>query len=263
MDITDKRIDGGNPFDWGRTSDDYARFRDIYPEGFYNCLTDRGLCVKGQRVLDIGTGTGVLPRNLYRYGAEWFGTDISDGQIKQAKMMSEKLGMKIRYSVSSAEELSFDDSSFDVITACQCYWYFDHKRTAPLFAKLLSDGGRLVFMMMNWLPYEDEIAAESEKLVLKYNPGWSGKGDTFHELSLPLEYTECFELNESFSFRLTVHYMRESWNGRIRACRGIGASTLSDAEKEAWENEHLEMLSSYPDEFDILHYAAFAILEKK
>jgi hypothetical protein len=32
MEISDSRIDAGKAFDWGRTSEDYARFRDIYPE---------------------------------------------------------------------------------------------------------------------------------------------------------------------------------------------------------------------------------------
>ena len=263
MEIKDKLIDCGNAFDWGRTSEDYARYRDIYPEVFYECLTERGLCINGQHVLDIGTGTGVLPRNMYKYGALWTGTDISENQIIQARLMSEKLGMDIVYHVSSAEDLVFEDGCFDIITACQCYWYFDHKRTAPLFARLLTEGGKAVFMIMNWLPFEDEIAAESERLVLKFNPEWSGCGDTFHKIDLPQEYLEHFDLKESFSFRLPVRFTRESWNGRIRACRGIGASGLSDDEKAAWEKEHLEMLSAYPEEFDIAHYAAFAILEKK
>ncbi|SDB44300.1 Methyltransferase domain-containing protein [Ruminococcaceae bacterium FB2012] len=263
MEIKDKRIDRGNAFDWGRASEDYARYRDIYPEAFYKCLTDRGLCVNGQRVLDIGTGTGVLPRNMYKYGALWTGTDISENQIIQARLMSENSGMDISYHVSSAEDLVFGDGSFDVITACQCYWYFDHKRTAPLFARLLNESGKLVFMMMNWLPFEDEIAAESESLVLKYNLDWSGCGDTFREIVLPQEYFKHFDLKESFSFRLPVRFTRESWNGRIKACRGIGASGLSDDEKAAWEKEHLEMLKTYPEEFNIAHYAAFAILEKK
>lgn len=84
MNISDKSIDGGKPFDWGRTSADYARYRDIYPQEFYDTIIQRGLCTAGQSVLDLGTGTGVLPRNMYRYGAKWVGTDISKKQIEQA-----------------------------------------------------------------------------------------------------------------------------------------------------------------------------------
>ena len=36
------------------------------------------------RVLDLGTGTGVLPRNLYAYGATFTGIDASQNQIAQA-----------------------------------------------------------------------------------------------------------------------------------------------------------------------------------
>lgn len=36
MNIANESIDGGKPFDWGRTSLDYAKFRDIYPQLFYD-----------------------------------------------------------------------------------------------------------------------------------------------------------------------------------------------------------------------------------
>ena len=68
MEIVNNRIDGGKAFDWGRTSEEYAKFRDIYPDIFYKKIVDRGLCIQGQHVLDVGTGTGVLPRNPYKYG---------------------------------------------------------------------------------------------------------------------------------------------------------------------------------------------------
>lgn len=80
MEIIDDRIDAGKAFDWGRTSEEYAKYRDIYPEEFYKKIADRGLCIEGQKVLDLGTETGVLPRNMYKYGAEWTGTDMKLNQ---------------------------------------------------------------------------------------------------------------------------------------------------------------------------------------
>ena len=88
MEIINKNIDDGTPFDWGRTSSDYAKYRDIYPELFYDKIINRQLCITGQDVLDLGTGTGIIPRNLYRYGAKWTAIDISDEQLQFNKANS-------------------------------------------------------------------------------------------------------------------------------------------------------------------------------
>lgn len=62
---TNRNIDHGRAFDWGRASVDYAKYRDIYPPEFYRRLLDMGLCTKGQaRPGPRDPGTGVLPRNL-------------------------------------------------------------------------------------------------------------------------------------------------------------------------------------------------------
>lgn len=79
MIIKDKRIDGGKGFDWGKVSVEYGKYWDIYPQEFYQKILDLGLYKDGQTVLDLGTGTGVLPRNLYSHGAKWVGTDIAAG----------------------------------------------------------------------------------------------------------------------------------------------------------------------------------------
>lgn len=260
MNLTHKSIDGGKAFDWGRTSSDYAKYRDIYPQEFYEKIVDRGLCISGQSILDIGTGTGVLPRNMYRYGAKWTGTDISENQIGQAKRLSQ--GMDIEYYTLSAEKLDFPDNSFDVITACQCFWYFDHERIMPELYRMLKPNGRILVLYMAWLPYEDKIAGESERLVLKYSPAWSGAGETVHPICIPECYHEKFELVYHEEYRLNVRFTRDSWNGRMKACRGVGAS-LSKTEITAWEQEHLLLLYEIaPEKFEIKHYAAIAELIK-
>lgn len=64
-------------------------------------------------------------------------------------------------------------------------------------------------------------------------------------------------------FDLRVPFDRESWNGRMRACRGIGAS-LPEADVLRFEQEHRALLERIaPESFEVLHYAAVAILRKK
>ena len=261
MDIQDERIDGGKPFDWGRTSEDYAAYRDIYPEEFYRRIVERGLCTNGQKILDVGTGTGVLPRNMHVYGGVWVGVDISDEQISQAKMLSQ--GMGIEYRVAPAEELDFPDESFDVVTACQCFWYFDHQRSAPLFRRLLKPGGKLLVLYLAWLPFEDEIAGASEQLVRKFNPLWSGAGETVHPIDIPDSYFEQFDLVHHEEWRLNIPFTRDSWHGRMRACRGVGAS-LPPALLKSWDSEHRALLLDIaPERFNVMHYAALAELVRK
>lgn len=261
MKITNRDIDSGKPFDWGKTSLDYAKFRDIYPKEFYQKIVDRKLCINGQTILDIGTGTGVLPRNMYQYGAKWTATDISENQIEQAKILSK--GMDIDYYAVSTEDIDFSDNSFNVITACQCFWYFNHETVMPKLWRMLKQGGSILVLYMAWLPFEDKIAGASENLVLKYSPNWSGAGETIHQISIPDCYKEKFEPVYHEEFILKVPFTRESWNGRMKACRGIGAS-LADKEILMWEQEHRTLLEHIaPNEFDILHYGAIAELKKR
>lgn len=254
------QIDGGKEFDWGKASLDYAKYRDIYPKEFYERILSLELCTNGQSVLDLGTGTGVLPRNMYSFGAKWTALDISENQIQQAKILSN--GMNIDYYALSAEETDFPNESFDVITACQCFWYFDHDRIMPKLYDILKKGGSILILYMAWLPFEDKIAGESEKLVLKYSPDWSGAGETLHPIAIPRCYNEKFQLTYHEEYSLSIKFTRESWNGRMKACRGVGAS-LPPEEIAAWEKEHMQMLETIaPEEFYIKHYAALAQLKK-
>ncbi len=263
MEITDKRIDAGKAFDWGKTSEEYVKYRDIYPKEFYRKISDRGLCVKGQKVLDLGTGTGVLPRNMYRYGADWTGTDISPEQIEQARRLSEDAGMKIDYQVISTEEIDFPKESFDVITACQCFWYFDHERVIPKLADILKRDGKLLILYMAWLPFEDEIAGKSEELVLKYSPNWTGAGETKHPIWIPDVVYKYFEPEEHEEYDVKIPFTKESWHGRMKACRGVGASLIGE-ELAEWDDEHRKLLDEIaPEQFDVLHYAALAVLKKR
>ena len=127
--------------------------------------------------------------------------------------------------------------------------------------RMLKPNGKLLVLYMAWLPYEDKIAGKSEELVLKYSPKWSGAGETLHPIQIPDCYELCFDVLYHEEYLLNVHFSRDTWNGRMKACRGVGASLFKEELKE-WEAEHLKMLSEIaPEEFDIKHYAALVELQ--
>jgi len=256
-------IDNGKAFDWGRTSQDYAKFRDIYPESFYQKIIGYNIGTKGQKVLDLGTGTGVIPRNLYAYGAEWTGIDASENQIAQAKLLAGQQGMLIRFEAMPAEKADFPASYFDAVTACQCFWYFKPEVLMPVLKKILKPDGKILILQMCWLPFEDEIAQASENLVLQYNPSWTGAGEKRHPVHLSDTVLQYAELVSHEEYAEAIPFTRETWHGRMKACRGVGAS-LSGAELESWEQEHKKLLNQTASEnFSILHYIAMAELKIK
>ena len=260
--ITNTNIDHGKAFDWGRASEDYAKFRDIYPDVFYHKIIDAGLCGPDQTVLDLGTGTGVLPRHLYAHGARFVGADISENQIAWARKLSKEAGMDIEYVVASAEDVEFPAGSFDVVLACQCFMYFNLDIVIPKIHALLKPGGHVCILSMIWLPLESDIAQASENLVLKYNPHWTGAGFRRSVPTVPGWANGLFEAANLDAFDLPISFTRESWHGRMIACRGIGASSLSEAEIAAFEREHQVYLSSVPEPFEIPHIAYMVDLAK-
>ena len=116
---------------------------------------------------------------------------------------------------------------------------------------------------MAWLPFEDKIAGKSEELVLKYSPNWSGARETKHPIWIPDVAYDYFEMEDHEEYDLMVPFTKESWHGRMRACRGVGAS-LSETELAGWDKEHRELLDRIaPEQFEVLHYAASAVLRKR
>ena len=98
-------IDNGKEFDFGKTSDDYAKFRDIYPKSMYDKLIMFGIGKQGQKILDLGSGTAILPVNMYHTGAEFTATDISENQIEYGRKIAKSRNLnKIQFKVCSAED---------------------------------------------------------------------------------------------------------------------------------------------------------------
>jgi SAM-dependent methyltransferase len=258
-------LDPGRSIDWGKTSADYAAHRPGPPEGFYARLAALGVGLPGQRILDLGTGTGLLARRFAQAGCTVAASDISAGQIEAARALAAEQGLDIDFRVAAAEAPVFDAASFDAITANQCWLYFDVERMLPEVKRLLAPGGVLVTSHFSWLPRCDPIAAASEALVLRFNPAWGGVDWAGEIPPLPAwaenRAAGRMRLRAMFWYDEPIAFTRTAWCGRIRACRGIGA-TLSEAEVAAFDQAHEELLARIVGEnFAVLHRIDAHILE--
>ena len=246
-------IDAGRGFDWGRTSQDYDRYRPGPPESFYQRLTGFGIGAADQRLLDLGTGTGLLARRFAAMGIRVCGVDVSEAQIAMAQSAAAREKAQINFTVAGAEALPFADESQDVITANQCWMYFDLARTIPEVRRVLVSGGALVVSHFSFLPTLDPVVAASEALVLKHNPDWGGAAWNGYLPAEPKWSRSAFDLTGFFTYDEAITFSRESWRGRMRALRGIAAS-LTPAQVAAFDEEHAQMLAGMVDQqFSILH----------
>ena len=100
----------------------YARFYDVCFGAVFQpgrkAVVERMDCEPGERVLEVGVGTGLsLP--LYPQSVRVVGIDISPDMLDQARLRLEQDGLDdaVGLMVMDAENMAFADDSFDKVVA--------------------------------------------------------------------------------------------------------------------------------------------------
>lgn len=76
-----EHVDSEKSFDWSKSSEYYAKYRDIYPKEFYQILSALGIGKKGQKILDLCTGTLLLDNEETKEFAEGDVVRFAEGDI--------------------------------------------------------------------------------------------------------------------------------------------------------------------------------------
>ncbi len=216
--------------DFGRTAADYARHRAGFPEELFERLAARGIGRPGQRVLGLGSGTGSLARGFARAGARVTALDISEDLLAQARALAAEEGVEIETLCAPAEDSGLAAARFEVVSAGQCWHWFDRPRAAAEARRLLAPGGTLAICHFDWLPRPGNVVAATEALIEAHNPAWTlGGGDGFYPAWAADAAGAGFDAIESFSFETSVRYDHQAWRGRIRASAGVGGSLSAEA----------------------------------
>lgn len=215
---------------FGAAASDYATHRAGFPDSLFDRLATLGVGVNGERVADVGAGTGTLGRGFARRGCRVTAIDPDARMLEQGRRLNAEAGVVIEEQVGTAEALPFDNGALDIVAAGQCWHWFDPLSAAREFARVTRPGGRVVIAHFDWLPLPGNVVEATEALIVARNPAWRmGGGNGIHVESLPFLTAAGFGSFEVFAYDLGVVYTPEAWRGRIRASAGVGASLSADA----------------------------------
>jgi SAM-dependent methyltransferase len=106
---------------------------------------------EADRVLDVACGSGNATIPAARTGARTTGLDITPELLEAGRSNAAEAGVEIDWVEGDAEQLPFEDASFDVaLSVFGCMFAPDHQATAAELARVLKPGGRMA--VCAWTP---------------------------------------------------------------------------------------------------------------
>lgn len=132
----------------------------LRPPEFYSIFLDYldvRLGDRGDRLLDVGCGPGLLLGQAAERGVRPYGIDISAVGLSMARQREPMAGINL----CSAERVCYDDASFDHVT---CIGVFEHcldpDATLAEMQRVIKPGGRICIMVPNSRTLKWKIEAE-------------------------------------------------------------------------------------------------------
>jgi ubiquinone/menaquinone biosynthesis C-methylase UbiE len=133
-----------------------------------------GAPARFERTLEIGAGTGYFTLNLMRAGLIEQATcsDISPGMLATLSANAERLGLRVQTQTADAEELPFEDGSFDLVFGHAILHHLpDLDRAFAQFARVLAPGGWILFAGEP-SRYGDRLASVPKRVASTLAPVW-------------------------------------------------------------------------------------------
>lgn len=105
----------------------------------------------GDRVLDVGAGTGNAAIPAALVGAEVIASDLTPELLEQGKAVAAERGAQLEWREANAHALPFSDNEFDVVMSCIGVMFAPfHQRAADELVRVCRPGGTIA--LINWTP---------------------------------------------------------------------------------------------------------------
>ncbi len=253
------------PVDFGVVAGDYARHRQGYPHTLFDRLAALGVGRAGQRIVDLGTGTGAVARALAARGARVTGVDPSPALLEKAAELAARDGLDVTWCEATAETTGLGTGQFDAVLVGSAWHWFDRPRAAAEARRLLRSGGRMAIVHLDWVALAGSVVAVTLDLVARHRAAPPpvapdiGPNGVYPHWPADLSNAGFYAL-ELFGFDLVQRYPHAGWRGRMRASALV--STMPPAAKAAFEADLIRALAmGFPDPTAVPH-RVFAVVAR-
>lgn len=153
--------------DFGNLADNYSASRAEFPNEILSFIFGRFHSNPNNsinRVLDLGCGTGISSRQISRCspGLLVCGCDSDPEMLLRAVSTS---GRNVSYCLGSAENIPFNEDTYDVVTAFSAFHWFDIPRALVESERVLKNRGLLAVINKN---AKDSTERSFRKIVQKF-----------------------------------------------------------------------------------------------
>ena len=127
----------------------YEKFRPPYPPDFFRTVAARLGFGRKHRLIDLGTGPGLLALGFAPYVGRTVGVDPEPAMLTAARQAARRAGQNLTLIEAKAEVLTEDAGQFDVVTIGRALHWMEPKATVRLFDRLVAPDGVILICSSN------------------------------------------------------------------------------------------------------------------